>query len=120
MSETANERARNTGRLRVRTRWPRRARMMCKRLGDVPPAGRDTHVYYFGHGAAVVLPGKIGSRRRRRRRRHRRGRLVQLCAAHRDETRADTTIAVTVWRFMYYIIIHLRSVYLLNIIPSTQ
>jgi len=27
--------------------------------------------------------------------------LCNMCAAHRDETRADTTVVVTVWRFMY-------------------
>jgi len=91
MSETADERTKHGSNVNG-ARWPRRARTMCKRLGDVPPAGRDTHVYY-GHRAAVVLPGKIGSRRRRRRRRWRRGCLVQcnMCAAHRkrDTRRHD-------------------------------
>lgn len=95
---------------------------MCKRLGDVPPAGRDTHVYYNGHRAAVVLPGKIGSRRRRRRRRHRRGRLVRyMCAARRNETRADTTTATVVARrFLYYNNDGLYAYNCTRYIPITQ
>jgi len=91
---------------------------MCNRLGDVPPAGRDTHVYYYGHGAAVVLPGKIGSRRRRRRRRHRRGRLVcNMCAAHRDETRLWQSL----FGHLYYIILlYTCGLYVMPIIPSAQ
>lgn len=95
---------------------------MCKRLGDVPPAGGDTHVYY-GHRAAVVLPGKIGSRRRRRRRRRwRRGCLVQcnVCAAHRNETRADTTTAMAVTPFgrIYYDITY--SSHTSNLLPPSE